>query len=135
MKRPRTVFLDLDDTIIDDSSTVDGGWSTAVAEHCGSVDAAALEAAITEVRTWYWSDPERHRVGRQDMRGTTVWIVEQALERCGYKDANMALRIAHRYCDMRDQGQCLLPGALEAIEALRDEGIRLALLTNGSQEG
>ncbi len=29
---PRAIFLDLDDTIIDDSSSVDGGWRTAIVE-------------------------------------------------------------------------------------------------------
>ena len=34
--------------------------------------------------------------------------------------------------DIREQGQQLLPGAIEAIERLRERGIRLALITNGS---
>lgn len=38
----------------------------------------------------------------------------------------------NRRRDIREQGQQLLPGAIEAIGRLRERGIRLVLLTNGS---
>jgi putative hydrolase of the HAD superfamily len=129
---PCAVFLDLDDTIIDDSSSVDGGWRTAVVEHTGGVDVQNLLDAILLVRDWYWSDAERHRVGRQDLRTASTWIVEEALRRLGKEDRELAPKIANRYRDIREQGQQLLPGAIETIERLREHGIRLALLTNGS---
>jgi putative hydrolase of the HAD superfamily len=129
---PRAVFLDLDDTIIDDSSSVDGGWRTAVVEHAQSIDAQSLVDAVFEVRDWYWSDAERHRVGRQDLRTASTWIAGEALRRLGHQDTELARRIANRYRDIREHGQQLLPGAIEAIERLREHGIRLALLTNGS---
>ena len=129
---PRAVFLDLDDTIIDDSSSVDGGWRTAVGEHVGGVDLERLLDAVFEVRDWYWSDAERHRVGRQDLRAASTRIAEEALRRLGTGDSELARTIAHRYRDLREQGQQLLPGAIETIERLRERGIQLALLTNGS---
>jgi putative hydrolase of the HAD superfamily len=45
---------------------------------------------------------------------------------------NWARKIANRHRDIREQGQQFLPGAIEAIERLREHGIWLALLTNGS---
>jgi putative hydrolase of the HAD superfamily len=131
---PHAIFLDLDDTIIDDSSSVDSGWRTAIEEHAASVDFDALAAAVFEVRTWYWSDLSRHAVGRQDLRAVSTWIVEEALKRLGYRAPEIAHKIAHRYRDIRDEAQALLPGAVDAIEKLRSQDIRLALLTNGSRE-
>jgi putative hydrolase of the HAD superfamily len=84
------------------------------------------------VRDWYWSDAERHRVGRQDLRTASTWIADEALRRLGKGDPELARKMANRYRDTREQGQQLLPGAIAAIERLGEHGIRLALLTNGS---
>jgi putative hydrolase of the HAD superfamily len=88
--------------------------------------------AIFVVRDWYWSDAERHRVGRQDLTAASTWIVGEALKRLGHEEPGLARTIAHRYREIREQGQMLLPGAIEAIERLRGHRIRLALVTNGS---
>lgn len=129
---PRAFFFDLDDTIIDDSSNVDSGWRTAVSEFVSTTDAAELVRLVHEVRDWYWSDAERHRVGRADLRGTSSWIAAEALSRLGAPDERLAGLIGNRYRDLRDEGQQLLPGAIETLEALRRQNVRLALLTNGS---
>ena len=136
MTNPRAIFLDLDDTIIDDSSSVDGGWRTAIQEHAHSLrglEAQDMANAVFAVRDWYWSDPRRYQVGRQDLRAASAWIAGEALRRLGRDAPDVARRIAHRYRDIRDEGQTLMPGAVEAIETMRRRGIRLALLTNGSQ--
>src|SRR5579859_6541837 len=106
---PRVVFLDLDDTIIDDSSSVDGGWRTAIGDDARGIDVQSLVDAVLEVRDWYWSDAERHRVGRQDLRAASTWIVEEALRRLGMGDPELARKIANHYRDIREQGQQLLP--------------------------
>jgi putative hydrolase of the HAD superfamily len=132
---PSAIFLDLDDTILDDSGNIDSAWLTACQEaavDAPSLDAALLVSAIQEVRTWYWSDAERHRVGRSDLRLSTIWIVEEALRRCGIEIPGFGYVIANRYRDLREKGQALLPGAIEAVEFFRAAGTRLALLTNGS---
>jgi putative hydrolase of the HAD superfamily len=132
---PRALFFDLDDTIIDDSSNVDRGWRAAVMEFAPSgVDIDELVRHVHEVRDWYWSDAERHRAGRADLRRTSVWIVAEALSRLGAPEEKLAWRIGNRYRDIREEGQRLLPGALETLEKLKALGIRLALLTNGSAE-
>ena len=85
------------------------------------------------MRVWYWSDPSRHQAGRRDLRATSTWIVREALRRLGHEMPDLARAIAHRYRDIRDESQTLMPGAVEAIETMRNRGIGLALLTNGSQ--
>jgi putative hydrolase of the HAD superfamily len=131
---PRALFFDLDDTIIDDSSNVDTAWRSAIAAFVGS-EVDALLGLVHEVRDWYWSDPERHRLGRADLRGTSAWIVGEALTRFGTADPSLAAQIGHRYRDLRDGTRQLFPGAVETIEGLRGHGVKLALLTNGSSAG
>lgn len=133
---PRAMFFDLDDTLIDDSSNVDSGWRAAVGDLAPSgIDTGTLLALVHEVRDWLWADPERHRIYRADLRGASTWIVAEALSKLGTSDQQLASRIANRYRDLREEGQTLLPGAIETLEALVSQGMRLALLTNGSASG
>ena len=133
--RPLAVLFDLDDTILDDSSSTVSAWHVAcagAAAELPGLTAAALYQAIDRVRTWYWSDPERHRQGRQDLRAATRAIVRQAMAGLGVDAPALADAVADRYRDLREEAQRLFPRAVETLEALRAEGIRLALLTNGA---
>ena len=138
MSSPAAILFDLDDTIIDDSSNVETGWLAAVESEDGAlrgVAPAVVVEAVHEVRAWYWSDPERHRAGRADLRAASTWILGEALSRFGIHDPELARRIAHRYRDLRDGARSLLPGAIETLERVRSLGISAALLTNGDAAG
>jgi putative hydrolase of the HAD superfamily len=133
--RPLAILFDLDDTILDDSRGVETSWQVACAEAAAVLDGMAandLRAAIERVRTWYWSDPERHRQGRADLRAASARIVQLALESLGCDRTDIARRTGHRYRALRDAAQQVLPGAVETLEHLRAAGIRLALVTNGA---
>jgi len=67
---PRAVLLDLDDTSLDDSGGVVACWRDACHAHqsrMNGLDPEAVFEAIDRLREWYWSDPERHRVGRLEL--------------------------------------------------------------------
>jgi putative hydrolase of the HAD superfamily len=135
---PAAIFFDLDDTILDDSANTDEHWRTAAEIHTrelAGLDIDGLLEAIQSMRTWYWSDPERHQVGRLDLRAASTGIVAEALALLNSPDPDLAKRIAHLYRDMREQDRALFPGALEALERVRSLGIRMALLTNGDATG
>ena len=135
---PEAIILDLDDTIIDDSGGVDACWEQACHEaalRIEGLDPGALHEAIEERRDWYWADPVRHREGRLDLRAASTLIVEQALGVMGYDRPGAGAEIANRYRDLREERLVLFPGAIEAIEWLRAQGIRLGMATNGSATG
>jgi putative hydrolase of the HAD superfamily len=135
---PRAIFFDLDDTIINDSSNIEDGWLTAVSSEQAALrglEVTTVVAGIYKVRDWYWADPERHRVGRADLRAASAWIVGEALRRLGYKEPAVTKRIAELYRDIREGGRSLFPGAIEALEGVRSLGIQTALLTNGDSKG
>jgi len=132
---PVALILDLDDTILDDSSSVQSAWRDVCVDAATTQPSLAPERlveTIFQVRDWYWSDPERHRVGRQDLRATSAKIVHLALQKLGIDDEKLARAIAFAYRDRRDAALRPLPGAIETLAALNRRGFPLALLTNGA---
>lgn len=139
IRLPKAILTDLDDTIITFDVGADIGpcWLRAV-RAClpGIGDAAAREmaSAMLERADWYWSDPDRHRLGRRDLLRARQEIVAMALERWNIHDPSLARRIAVAFSEERDRQVRLFPGALEAIGCFRAMGVRLALVTNGGAE-
>jgi putative hydrolase of the HAD superfamily len=132
---PQAILLDLDDTLIDNSGSAQQSWRLACESWAAEVvgpDVAPLVAEINRVREWYWSDQERHRLGRQDLRATSAWIVHQALLSLGHNQMEVAHAIAHAYCDRRDATVEIFPATHRVLEKLRARDLPLALVTNGT---
>ena len=130
---PRAVLVDLDETIVDGSAVVDC-WVDACECCAPTVDARAVLEEILRLRDWFWSDPERHRAGRLDLKAAARLIAETAVANVGCDDERLAARIAEHYSHCRDRRMVLFPGALDALAWLRRTGCRLALLTNGGAD-
>lgn len=135
---PQAILFDLDDTLIDDSSSVEPAWRSVCEEAAKQVqglDADAFFAAIARGRDRFWSDPDRHREGRQDLRAASRRIVHEALRSLGFDLPALARDVANRYRDLREAGVRLFPGVVQTLEGLRAMGVRLGLITNGSGPG
>ena len=131
----KALLVDLDDTVINYGGSAAPSWRAVCAWAAGEVPgmhADALFAVIDRVRRWYWSDPERHRQGRADLRAASRRIAQQALVEVGHDRPGLALAIAERYRDSRDQAIHLIPGAVDALQRLRARGVRLGMVTNGT---
>jgi putative hydrolase of the HAD superfamily len=131
---PRAVLLDMDDTILDDSGSLDACWRLACERYgreLGSIAPAVLHEAIDRTRDWYWADPERHRAGRLGLRDARQEVVRLALADLGRDDAALAAAIADAHSDAREEHMSPCPGAFETVDWLRASGCRLALVTNG----
>ncbi len=134
VKLPRALLLDLDDTILDDSTGIATCWRDACTSSCSALnglDAEVVFAAIDRTREWYWSDPERHRAGRLELAWARGEVVRLALADLGVDDAELARRIGDKYHALRDESLRPLDDAVSTVEWLRSQGCRLALLTNG----
>jgi putative hydrolase of the HAD superfamily len=131
---PKAVLLDLDDTILDDSSTVDECWKGACAAHRSefrSLDPQEVYATVREKGQWFWSDGERHRIGRLDLDAARAEVVRLALAHLGIETGGLAEKIAGTYSRSRDVSMQPLPDAVDAVRWLRECGCKLALITNG----
>lgn len=133
--QPRAVLLDLDDTILDDSSLVDDCWRQACLSQSARLDPDSLSRLMESIRRtseWYWSDPERHRLGRLDLDATRCEVVRLALlADLDIDDPSLAAAIGGEYARRRDVGMTLIPEAVDTVRWLKSTGRALALLTNG----
>jgi putative hydrolase of the HAD superfamily len=132
---PRAILFDLDDTILDDTSSVEPSWRAVCGDATNQIDGLdgeALLVAIDRTRKWFWRDAARHREGRLDLRAASARIVNEALLSLGLDMPARAKAIADAYRDLREAAVRPFPGALETLERLRENGTRLALITNGS---
>ncbi|HUI27661.1 MAG TPA: HAD family hydrolase [Candidatus Kryptonia bacterium] len=133
---PGVVLLDLDDTIVRFSAAGDECWDVLCSQFAPrlGVRTPDLRAAVDRSAQAYWSDAERHRVGRLDLRATRRVIVRTALGDLGVADDEIAQELADRFTVEREERVRPFPGAVETLRHLRDHGQRLGLLTNGSSE-
>jgi putative hydrolase of the HAD superfamily len=136
---PRALLVDLDDTIVSDSLRAESNWRTAVEEAAAGQDlpdgaAEAILAAIETERRWFWADPDRHRDGRRDLVAARRVIVGAALVRAGIGGEDLRESIVTAYTARTEADRALLPGATEALREIRELGIAMALVTNGSAE-
>jgi len=134
---PKAMLLDLDDTILDDSSTIEQCWREACAAHCAEfagLDPDAVYVAVRRQGEWFWGDPERHRIGRLDLEAARGEVVRLALAELGIERAGLAARIGAAYSRQRDLTMAPLPDAIDTVRWLRGRGVKLALVTNGAGE-
>jgi putative hydrolase of the HAD superfamily len=128
----RVVLFDLDDTLLDSTSCAARCWDECSAQFAATagVDHARLAAAIHQARSWFWSDPDRHRRERTDMVSAWSKIAERALHELGC-DTAIGHAIGADYAARRSAGEKLFSDALPTLTALIASGFRLGLVTNG----
>jgi putative hydrolase of the HAD superfamily len=127
--------MDLDDTLIDYSSDIVPAWRAVCAEadvRVPGLDAKALFDAISRKRDWFWSDPERHRVGRADLAAASRSIVHDSLVDLGFDLPDLARDVAESYRELRRDGAKIFNDSEECLDRIRRQGIGLALVTNGT---
>ncbi|MEX1253489.1 MAG: HAD family hydrolase [Dehalococcoidia bacterium] len=129
---PTAVFFDMDGTILDWQTGMEESWLAACEAHCdGSFVPAEMHAAIQTRRTWFWDDPQRALAGRMDLDAASREIVRHAFADNRLSAVDLAHRIADDYRARRAAHIAPYPGAIETLDAMRERGIRMALLTNG----
>jgi putative hydrolase of the HAD superfamily len=133
---PKAILLDMDDTIIsyDHGVDTDSCWREACRHLSDELDIEDVVVSIKESARWHWSDPERHRIGRLDLRKARAEIISVALQSFNMDDLSISDQIAYVYGELRDKAVKPFDGAIETIQKLKAHGIKLALLTNGNAE-
>jgi putative hydrolase of the HAD superfamily len=134
---PRAILFDMDDTILAYSNNSDHSWQTVITSfvgRAGNIKPEALHKAVKESAAAYWSDPEKHRLGRLNLDVTRQQIVASALRQLDINDSYLAHDIAIAYAVQREEAIAPFPGAIDTLRTLRERDVRLALLTNGSAD-
>jgi putative hydrolase of the HAD superfamily len=134
---PKAILLDLDDTILAFSGGAVPCWHRICQKFAPQVDGLLPEEflrAIMESRAWFWGDPKRHRRGRLNLDQARREIVAEAFARLNVDAPVLANDVAGSYTLEREETVRPFPGAIETLRYLRDQGVRLALITSGSAE-
>ncbi|OGP88266.1 MAG: hypothetical protein A2156_14435 [Deltaproteobacteria bacterium RBG_16_48_10] len=130
------MLFDLDDTLVAFDAVTDQSWKQVCVEYSATkpgLDPEALFGAIRKVSDWYWSDPERHRTGRNNLLPARRSIVREAFVAMDLPEAD-ADAMAERYSKVRLENMYILPGVQPTLDLLRSREYRLGLLTNGDGE-
>lgn len=139
---PDAALFDLDDTILATSEGANKAW-VAVTDRFAPVLVAMghqvasemLRVAIHDYRIWFWSDPERNRVGRLNPCEALRQNVRGGLEQLGLAaDPAVTEEMAAAWTAARWDACRPIAGALETLRVLRARGVKLGLITNGSAE-
>jgi putative hydrolase of the HAD superfamily len=131
---PKGILFDLDDTIIAYGVVAGPIWKSVCETYAGPSginDPAVLFNAIDEVRKWYWSDGERHRIGRMDLDNTRTRLIRLAFERLGVDNHSLVQEVSDVFARQLQERLCFFPKAEETLSYLRDQNVALALMTNG----
>ena len=132
---PKAIIFDLDDTLI--NSNRRQAWHQTVrgfAQRLHGRDADLVATAIADASEAFWADPACNRKwGLRIPEGRLV-LVSQALLSFGLNDADLLEDLTSAFVVGRDSTLALFPGACEALEQLAEQGVRLAMLTNGDSD-
>jgi putative hydrolase of the HAD superfamily len=138
MNLPKAILFDLDDTIISFTSAKELAWEKCcevfVTTEAVTFNSVTLLHKILEKRKWYWSDPARHKAGRENMKIAIRQIVQYAFEDLDYYDIEKSDQLADNHSALQDEFLCLFDGAYEALQILSDLNIRMAIIANGKSQ-
>ena len=135
---PRAILFDLDDTLIRAYAQPEQAWRRLLhifSAHLDAHDDAALERvrlAIMEEARAFWSEAAAAAKWRLDIPGARRLSVRRGLARLGRPDDALADHIADAFTEMRRKEYRLYPDAHATVDALREAGVKLALVTNGA---
>lgn len=130
----RGIIFDLDDTIISFDVSAGPTWKYVCEKYTSEskvISAKALFKAIDEVRKGFWSNDERHKKGRSNLKSARRKIVKEAFQRLGLENMNDAIKVADSYSVERMKQIELFPKTIETLDYFKKSKIQLSLLTNG----
>ena len=133
---PPFLIFDMDDTLLDYSGSGHQCWQELFLEYAPRFDVSfeQLATAHQVVSNAYWSDAERHRAGRLDLKSARRQVLRLTLEELGLNCFGLGDEMADAFTLRREPLICPFPGAIETLEELHCRGIRMGLVTNGNGE-
>ena len=134
---PPAIIFDMDDTILSDDKAAEKCFRqvcNGFAHRIAVCSPEELLADIREIRRWFWADPDRIRQFGVDLRQARLEILSMAFERKGIDDDSLKVEMADEYMELKAETVELIPGARETLQALKEGGIRLGLITNGNAD-
>jgi len=137
---PLAMLIDMDDTILSAYGRPEIAWNKIANEFAGELKGLPPQQVAAEILTFarnFWSTAApAWRLKLAEARHLTVKGGLAALAAAGHPALpdDLAIRIADRFTAYREEEMFVFPGAHEAIDTLKDLGVKLALVTNGAAD-
>jgi putative hydrolase of the HAD superfamily len=134
MARPKTLFFDMDDTLIDSLGASQKSWQAigdTFCTHAGVDPVRFRDALLIEARN-FWKDEAKVGHWRIDLHGARIMYTRAALEREGW-DPTLAEAIADHYEEVHMQSLDAFDDTMHTLAHLKERGFKLGLITNGPQ--
>ena len=135
---PRAMLIDMDDTILSAYGRPEIAWNNVAkefADEFGSISSQQVAAEIVESGRRFWATAEAAwRLKLEEARHVVVQGGFDALAANGHAPLprDLAIRLANRFHAYREEEMFVFPGAHDAIDAFKQLGVKLALVTNGA---
>ena len=133
--RPRTLFFDMDDTLIDSRSGARDTWGQLSGEYAPILSCepdAVREAYLREAAAFWKDEAAVEKQWRTNLLAARIHVIGNALTAEGW-DVAHAEPMARRYEEIMWQHLGIFDDSLAVLDRLRSEGFRLGLITNGPQ--
>jgi len=126
----------MDDTLLDYTTSGRKCWQELFLEYAPrfGVTVEQLSTVHQQVSNLYWSDPERHRLGRLDLKIARRKVLRLVMEKLGSNQQALGDEMADAFTFRREPLIAPFPGTIESLQKLQQGGIRMGLLTNGNSE-
>ncbi|HKY13933.1 MAG TPA: HAD family hydrolase [Microthrixaceae bacterium] len=136
MPQPEAVFLDFDDTLVDNSvvpASVERACHEIAAALVDDVDAAALLRANTAAWVSYWPEVERNCwLGDMDVLDVSREVWRRALLECGRDDPSAVALAYETHQKIGREMERLFDDVPDFLASLREAGVATALVSNSS---
>ena len=132
---PTAIFLDMDDTLLVDDALSEPSWRTVCGQYSNRLHNLSADLVYHTIRAAsnkYWSDGEKHRLGRLDLYQARRDVVNMAFADLGLQIPGLAVEMADAFSAVKEAAIAPFPGVMAALHSLKTQGLRLALITNGS---
>jgi putative hydrolase of the HAD superfamily len=140
-KLPRAMLIDLDDTILSAFGAAEGQWRRVIAEfgdRLGTHSHDDIHASIQAYSRHLWADQARHKHWRHRISEARRHIVANGLAHLCAENGHAAPppyvcnELADRFNEIQEAELRMFPGSHEALDRLKELGVKLALVTNGA---
>lgn len=135
---PKAILFDLDDTIIDFTTTSSKTWikvsNEFVRNHPVTFTAEELFVTIETTRSWFWSNLYKGRIKRDSSVSEICQMLTEVLKLMNYHDLSKAIELADSFSKLYIESLAFFKGAEETLKKIKSLKIRMALITNGDRK-
>ncbi len=133
----RALFLDMDNTLTDDSGSIRQSLLQVmplISRRYPELTDENVYATFRRINNWHWENYDESPIAAlQSSIDVRAYIAEETLEALGHSDRELARELAVAFQEARRKTYTCYEDTIPVLNALRGQ-VKLALITNGNTE-